>query len=328
MPRMSNQKLKLLYLMRILLEQTDEDNVLTAPQLVDMLAAYDIPANRKSIYDDIEALRQFGLDIILKDRKSGGYFIGSRDFELPELKLLIDAVQSSRLITSEKSAELIDKLSKLTNHAQAKQLNRHVYVEGRAKTLNKSVYYSIDAIHTAINENRKIQFKYFNYGTDKQRIYRKNGEEYIRTPVALCWSSDNYYLITYSLKYEHPFASFRVDRMESVEILDEPTDNYGHHNFNIVEYTQQTFGMYSGTTITATLAFDTSLVSNVLDHFGSDIMLRDNGNGRFTLNADVSASNVFLAWIAQFGGKAEILAPDSLRDAMREEMRKIFEMHE
>jgi len=328
MPRQSNQKLKLLYLMRILLEQTDENNVLTAPQLVDALSAYDVPANRKSIYDDIEALRLFGLDVILNDGKGGGYFIGRRDFELPELKLLVDAVQSSRLITSKKSSELINKLSKLTSRTQARQLNRHVYVAGRAKALNESIYYSIDNIHTAVSENKKISFKYFRYDTAKQRVYRKSGEEYIRTPVALCWSSDNYYLITYSPKYDHPFASFRVDRMEGVEVLDESADNFDHHAFNIIEYTRQTFGMYSGTAISATLAFDTSLVSNVIDQFGSEVMLIDSGNGRFTLRTDVSASGVFLAWIAQFGDRAEIIAPDSLRDVMRDEMEKICKMYD
>jgi predicted DNA-binding transcriptional regulator YafY len=322
MPRSSNQKFKPLYLSRILLERTDENNVLTAPQLIDALAAYDIPATRKSIYDDIEALQLFGLDVILKSGQRGGYFIGKRDFELPELKLLVDAVQSSRLITGKKSGELIKKLSKLTSNAQAKQLNRQVYVAGRAKALNEAVYYNIDAIHAAINDNRKISFTYFEYNTKKVRVYRKNKEAYVRTPIAMCWNDDNYYLVTYSPKFDDPFATYRVDRMGSVDVLDEDADKHDPKEFNIVEYAKQKFGMYSGATVNAHIAFDNSLVSVVLDHFGNDTRLTDNGDGRFSIKTDVSASPVFLGWIFQFGGKAEILAPETLRNAMREEIAK------
>jgi predicted DNA-binding transcriptional regulator YafY len=323
MPRSSNQKLKPLYLARILLERTDENNVLTAPQLIDALAAYGIPATRKSIYDDIEALQQFGLDVILKSGQRGGYFIGERDFELPELKLLVDAVQSSRLITEKKSGELIKKLSKLTSDAQAKQLKRQVYVAGRAKTLNEAVYYSIDAIHAAINDKKKISFSYFEYNIKKRRVYRKNGEAYIRTPIAMCWNDDNYYLVTYSPKFDDPFAAYRVDRMESVTVIDEDAEKHDPKKFSIVEYAKQKFGMYSGVVVNAHLAFDNSLVSVVLDHFGSETRLHDYGRGRFTINADVSTSPVFLGWIFQFGDKAEILAPDSLRESMRKEIAKI-----
>jgi predicted DNA-binding transcriptional regulator YafY len=319
--------MKSLYLARILLEQTDEQSVLTAQELCDALAAYDMPANRKSIYGDIEALRQFGLDITLRPGKGGGYFISSRDFELPELKLLVDAVQSSRLITGKKSNELIKKLSKLTSAAQAGQLNRQVYVAGRSKTVNEKVYYSVDAIHTAINEGKKISFKYFTYDVKKKRVYRKKNQEYIRTPIALCWNDDNYYLITYNPKYDDAFATYRVDRMASVQVLDEDADEYDRKSFNISEYVKRTFGMYSGEVVTAKLAFDESLVSVVLDHFGSDTNLSDIGGSRFTIDAEVSASPVFLGWIFQFGDRAEILAPESLRNAMREQITGIGEVY-
>jgi predicted DNA-binding transcriptional regulator YafY len=318
MPRSSNQKLKPLYLARILLERTDENNTLTARGIIDALAAYDIPANRKSVYDDIEALQHFWLDVSHRGGKDGGYFIASRDFELPELKLLVDAVQSSRFITGKKSEELIGKLSKLTSDPQAKQLKRQVYVAGRAKTLNKTVYYAIDAIHSAINENRKISFKYFDYTVGKRREYRKGGEPYVRTPVALCWSDDNYYLITYLPNHESdPLAQYRIDRMSDVTAVDEAADEFDRRGFNIAEHSKKLFGMYSGETVKATIAFDKSLVGVVLDHFGNDIRLTATDKNRFCVSVEVSESPVFLSWVFQFGTKAEILEPESLREAMR-----------
>jgi len=316
MPQSPNQRAKLLYLMKILLEKTDVQSPMTISEIIAELAAYNITSERKSIYTDFEILRQFGLDIETQRSKTTGYYISNRDFELPELKLLVDAVQSSKLITNKKSRELIGKLSKLTSAAQAKQLNRQVYVSGRAKAINETVYYSIDAIHTAINEGKKISFKYFSYDTAKKRVYRNQGQEYKRTPIAMCWNDDNYYLITYIPKAGDPFATFRVDRMAKVQVLDEKADKFDRKSFDVAEYVKRTFGMYSGETVSAKLAFDESLVSVVLDHFGADTHITNEGNGRFSISVDVSSSPVFLAWIFQFGSKAEILAPDSLRNAM------------
>jgi len=317
MPRSSNQKLKPLYLARILLERTDENNVMTAQDIVKALTAYDVPANRKSIYDDIEALQQYGLDVELRRGKTGGYFVASRDFELPELKLLVDAVQSSRLITGRKSNALIKKLSKLTSSDQAKQLNRQIHISGRSKNLNETVYYAIDAIHAAINSGKKISFNYFYYNTSKKRIYHRDDRKYIRTPVAMCWNDDNYYLVTYNPQFDIPFATYRVDRMTDVEMLEDKADKYDKTKFNISDYIKQNFGMFTGETTTAKIAFDESLVSVVLDQFGVDTHLIKTENNRFIINANVSASPVFLGWIFQFGDKAEIIEPENLREAMR-----------
>jgi len=317
MPRYSTQKMKPMYLARILLERTDETNVMTTGDIVSALAAYDIPVERKSLYDDIEALRLYGLDIELRRGKGGGYYVASRDFELPELKLLVDAVQSSRLITGRKSNALIKKLSKLTSFEQAKQLNRHVHINGRAKALNETVYYSIDTIHAAINAGMKISFKYFYYNISKKRIYHRDDRKYTRTPVAMCWNDDNYYLVTYSPHFDNPFATYRVDRMTDVEMQDEKADKYSKVQFNLNDYIKQNFGMFTGETVAAKLEFDESLVSVVLDQFGTDTHLIKADNNRFIINANVSTSPVFLGWIFQFGDKAEILEPESLREAMR-----------
>jgi predicted DNA-binding transcriptional regulator YafY len=311
------RKLRLLYLARILLEQTDEENSMTAPELISALDTYGVTAERKAVYDDIELLRVYGLDVKLLRGKERGYFIASRDFELAELKLLVDAVQSSRFITTKKSEELIGKLSKLASEPQAKQFHRQVYVLGRAKAFNEAVYYNIDAIHAAINASRKISFRYFDYNVQRKRVYRKDGGAYTRTPVALCWHDDNYYLITYSPKHGDAFAHYRVDRMDNVLTLDEPGDDYSGEDFNIADHAKRTFGMYYGETVKAELAFDNSLAGVVLDHFGGDARLTDTDDGRFTISAEVSQSPVFLAWVFQFGRRASILAPDNLRDAMR-----------
>lgn len=251
MPSSPNQKMKLLYLMRILLERTDVDNVMTIKDIISSLAQYDIKAERKSLYSDLESLRQFGLNIESRKTKTVGYYIDARDFELPELKLLVDAVQSSHFITAKKSTELIKKLSALTSNPQARQLNRQVYIADRPKTINESIYYNIDTIHAAINAGCKITFKYFDYNADKKRIYRKDGEVYRQTPLALCWNDDKYYLICYSSKYDG-FTHYRVDRMSQVEVCDEKAEKPNKKQFNVAEHTKRVFGMYSGELVRAT----------------------------------------------------------------------------
>lgn len=313
----SNQKLKLLYLMKILLEKTDAQAPMSMAQIVDALAGCGIKAERKSLYSDMELLRQFGVDIEMQRGKTVGYYIVERQFELPELKLLVDAVQSCRFITKQKSEELIKKLSSLTSSRQAKQLRRQVFVAERAKTINETVYYSIDKIHYAIGEGKKIAFQYFDYDVKKRRVFRKQGQLYVTTPVSLCWNNDNYYLITYSAKYDD-LTHYRVDRMRGVDVLTENGDPFDKDKFNIAEHAKRAFGMYDGEVVRARLAFDQSLVNIVLDHFGKDVLMRPSADGWFEISVDVSISPVFLAWVFQFGDSAEIKEPDSLIRAMRE----------
>jgi len=315
MPSSPNQRAKLLYLSRILLDKTDALNPMTASEIIGELAAYDIKAERKAIYADFELLRQFGLDIETTRDKSTRYYIAERQFELPELKLLVDAVQSSRFISEKKSEELIAKLSSLTSEAQARQLQHQGYVAGRAKSMNEAVYYSIDQIYGAVNSGKQISFKYFDYTASKKCAYRKDGELYKTTPVTLCWSEDSYYLIAYSAKYDG-FTHYRVDRMSEVSILAEDADVFDRNKFSVSEHIKRAFGMYSGQLVQAVLSFDNSLVNVVLDHFGNDVLLLPGSDGRFEVRAEVSASPVFLAWMFQFGDRAEIKFPNSLITAM------------
>ena len=316
MPNAPNQKLKQLYLMKILMEQTDEDHPMSVKDLIDELGRYGISAERKSLYADIERLKDFGIDVDSQKTSTVGYYVGHRQFELAELKLMVDAVQSSRFITAKKSAGLIKKIAALGSVHQAKELNRHVFVEGQPKTINESVFINVDTIHAAINGNKKISYKYFDYNAKKRRVYRKNGELYIQTPVALCWKDDSYYLIAYSAKHDG-FAHYRVDRMSNVSVLDEPRDNIGRDRFDVAEYTKKIFGMYSGEIIRAKLSFDPSLVNVVFDRFGRDVFITEESDGWVTISAEVSASPVFLGWLLQFGSRAKIKEPDSLIEAMK-----------
>jgi len=306
--------MKPLYLMKILLEQTDEDHPITIQEILNTLSEYGIKAERKSIYSDLELLRGYGLDIEMLKTKTVGYYIASRQFELPELKLLVDAVQSSRFVTRKKSEELIKKLSSLTSNHQAKQLKRQVFVADRPKAINESVYYNIDAIHAAINGGKKISFKYFDYDLSKSRVYRRDGELYSHTPLALCWNDDKYYLICYSAKYDD-FTHYRIDRMSGVSVCAESADKIDRKRFNVAEHIKRVFGMYGGEVVKARLRFDNSLINPVLDRFGTDVAIHKNGES-FEIRIEVSESPVFLSWITQFGGNAEIIAPDSLREAM------------
>ncbi len=314
MSRSENQKLKLLHLLRMLQEHTDEEHGLTVRAMIDRLNRLGIKAERKSIYDDIKALENFGLVIAKRRTTNVAYHLIEREFELAELKLLVDAVQSSRLITEKKSRQLIRKLSSLTSRHQAKELKRQVHVADRPKTLNESVYYSIDAIHAATGQNRKISFKYFDYDMNKRRKYRKKGERYLETPLSLCWADDNYYLICFNTKHDS-LIHYRVDRMAKVEIRDEPRDRYDRDRLNIAEHVKQSFGMFRGIIVKATLEFDADLVNAVMDRFGKNVILQKTGE-RFQIHVNVTQSPVFLSWMFQFGDKAQIREPEGLREAM------------
>lgn len=324
MPRSVNVKLKILYLMKILLENTDEQHQLTVNELIKKLREYGITAERKSIYSDIELLREFGLDIICEKGRANKYFVGLRDFELPELKLLVDAVQSSRFITYKKSEELIKKLERLTSIHEAKELHRQVIVADRVKTMNESIYYNVDVIHKAIKNNKQIKFKYFDYNLDKQIEFRRNGEWYFASPYALTWSDDNYYMIAYYERYNE-ISNFRVDRMATVQIVKkERIMHEDTKSFNVAEYSKKFFRMFSGETETVKLQFDNSLINVVIDRFGKDVVINKQDNGHFTITVDVVATNTFLGWLFMFGDKVKILSPEYLINDMKNMAKKVL----
>lgn len=317
MPKSSNQKLKLLYIKRILEEKTDENHMITVPQIIEELERYGISAERKSIYDDLEALRIFGLDIESVKTKTTGYYIASREFELPELKLLADAVASSKFITEKKSSELIHKIESLASTYEAKQLQRQVCVMGRVKTINEKIYYNVDTIHQAIAQNKQISFHYFEYTLDKSIRYRNNGEKYILSPLALSWEDENYYLIAYYEKHSN-LTHFRVDKIECVEILESkrlPLPD--QKEWNAADYSKKVFNMFSGQEETLRLQFDNFLIGVVLDRFGKDVSIRKVYDDSFIVQVDAVVSPPLLGWLFSFGSNVRVLEPESLKETMR-----------
>lgn len=324
--KQSYQKLKILYLMQMLLEKTDDEHTITVPQMIEELSRYGISAERKSIYDDIEHLRQYGLDICTKAGKTYGYFIGERDFELPELKLLVDSVQASKFITRKKSMELISKIEKLTSESNAKKLHRQVFVTNRVKTLNEKIYYNVDKIHDAIYANKQITFKYFSLDINKEKVYRKDGEHYTESPVAMTWDDENYYLITYKEKYGK-YVHYRVDKMDSIEISDQDrvvTDN----EFDLSEYSKKMFSMFGGEETEVVIRFENSLVGVVFDRFGTDIPVMKDGDDYFICRVKVAVSPHFLSWVMSFGDKAKIISPQGTVDEMKNLLESVKSVYD
>ena len=310
MSKKSNQKLKILYILKILTEKTDEEHPISTPDLIRELAAFGIDAERKSVYDDIDALLNFVIDIVKISSKSNLYYIGERQLELPELKLLVDTVQSAKFLTHKKSLELIKKLEGLTSKHNAKTLRRQVFVSGRVKTENEQIYYNVDTIHLAISENKKISFKYFNWDVDKKQQFKRNGENYVQSPLGLTWTDENYYLIAYSDEREK-ILHFRVDKMSNIKIMKERITALPE-KFDIAEYTNRIFGMYGGDAEKVTLEMTNDLVGVIIDRFGKDVTIIKSDEEHFVVNLDVSLSPVFLSWLMSFGAKVKVLLPERL----------------
>lgn len=324
MAKSSNQKLKLVYLMKILLEKTDETHSITMSEIIDALQAYGIGAERKSLYDDLETLRVYGLDIIgtQEDRKYY-YHVGNRQFELAELKLLVDSVQSAKFITEGKSNELIKKIEGLASQYEASQLHRQVFVNGRVKTMNESIYYNVDRIHTAIAENSRIRFRYFQWNVDKEMELRHNGAVYEVSPWALSWDDENYYLIAYD-GIRGIIKHFRVDKMLNIESSGEQREGKQmFKSFNMAAYARKTFGMYGGVEEWVRIKCDNSLAGVMIDRFGKDISMTRLNEKQFVATVDVAVSRQFMAWVIGLGDGAEIIGPESVVDEMREEIKRL-----
>lgn len=324
--KLSHQKLKMMYLAKILMEQTDEEHTITVPEMIEELSKLGISAERKSIYDDLEYLRLFGIDICSNKTRTTNYYVASREFELPELKLLVDSVQSSKFITRKKSMELISKIEKLTSRENAQKLQRQVFMTNRVKTFNEQIYYNVDKIHDAIAANKQITFRYFNLDVDKKKVYRKNGGLYTESPVSLTWDDENYYLITYKEKYDN-YTHYRVDKMEAITctaddrvLSDKP--------FELSGYSKTMFQMFGGEETDVSIEFDNELVGVVFDRFGTEIPIIKKDENRFLCCVKVAVSPHFLSWMMSFGKKAKIISPEYLVDEMYRFARDITELYE
>ena len=327
MAKQPNQKLKLLYLLKILTENTDEEHPLTMAQLIEMLAGYGVSAERKSIYDDLESLRAFGVDIGTTPTRTVGYYIAERDFSLPELKLLVDAVQSSKFITTKKSLELIGKIENLASRYEASQLQRQVFVQNRIKTMNESIYYNVDFIHSAISKNVQIAFRYFTWDVHGERVLRRDGAEYTVSPWALTWDDENYYLVAYDAA-EEKIKHYRVDKMVRIRLLETArTGQDVFAKFDTAVYSKKIFGMFGGEEKLVKLRCAKALAGVIIDRFGKDAMLVGDGDG-FTVTVRVFESPTFLSWVMGFGKDMKVLSPESTREALEKQARDVLSMYE
>lgn len=320
MAKSSNQKLKLMYLMKILLERTDETHSITMPEIIKALAAYGVSAERKSIYSDIENLRLYGLDIIgTQEDRTYHYHIGNRRFELAELKLLVDSVQSSKFITEKKSNRLIKKIEGLASRYEALQLQRQVFVAGRVKTMNESIYYNVDKIQTAISDNARITFQYFQWNAEKKMELRHDGALYEVSPWSLSWDDENYYLIAYDGAEEGSIKHFRVDKMLHINFTNKRREGEREFKaFDMAAYAKKTFGMYGGKEEKVCLECDNSLAGVMIDRFGKDVSMIRLDNERFMVNVEVAVSRQFLGWIIALGEGVVIKEPQSVVNQMKE----------
>ena len=314
MPKSDNQKLKIFYILDYLQKNSHETHPVRASDLIAMLdRQHNISCDRKTVYSDVAALQEYGVDIVSLPGKNGGYYIASRNFELPELKLLIDAVQSSRYLTEKKSRELIEKLLNQCNEQDAKLMKRNVLVSGRVKSMNETIYYSVDSIQEAIAQNRQITFRYFDWDFGGKRKYRE--KPYIASPYGLCQDNENCYLL--ALSDRHGITSYRVDRMSDIEILDTPRTPCPELSGKaLLDHANRLFQMFSGDAVDVKLRFHNSLLNVVIDRFGKETMLIPDGAEYFNFTVRVAVSPMFLSWVMGFGSKAKILYPQSVADEL------------
>lgn len=328
MAKSENQKQKILVLLDLFKSKTDEEHGVTTSDIIDYLAEHGIKAERKTVYADLNTLKEYGYEIS-KEKKDGNYYytLLDRDFQLPELKLLVDAVQASKFISAKKSSELIKKIENLASVYQAKQLQRQVFVSNRIKTNYENVYYNVDELNLAINENRKIKFDYYEWNLSKEMVLRKNGHKNDISPWSLAWDDENYYLVAFDGN-SGIIKHYRVDKMRKIEILDEARDGREEfEEFDAAKYAKKVFGMFTGDEQRVKIQFANKLIGVVIDRFGQDIMIIPKGVDQFVVNVNVKVSNMFLGWIIGLGYGAKILEPESVVDEVKQITERLKEQY-
>ena len=322
------QKQKMLYLVKIFSEETDDSHYLTMQEIIRKLAERGINIDRKTLYVDFDELRDFGLDIQMeKIGRSYYYHLGKRDFELPELKMLVDAVQSAKAITDKKSNELIKKLESLVSKYEAGQLNRQVIISGRIKSMNESIYYNVDSLHEAIGKDRQIRFKYVQWDIKKTMKLRKEGAWYLVSPWGLMWDDENYYLIAYDSS-DQKIKHYRVDKMQRITLTEDKREGKKQfEQFSIPRYAKSIFGMFGGEETRVTLEAENSKVGILIDRFGKDILIQPVDGEHFRTTVNVVVSNQFLGWIMALGNEVTIISPDEVVEQMKAEIRRLSEQY-
>lgn len=329
MPRGENQKFKLAYLMDIMLEKTDEEHPLTLAQIMEELNKKGVTAERKSLYSDFSDMTEkLGVEVVKVQRgRETYYYVGKRQFELAEVKLLIDAIQSAKFITKKKSEVLIKKIKAFVSEHQANQLQRQVYVQGRAKTMNESIYYNVDDIHRAIADNKKITFKYYKWDINKNLVERHGGFIFKVSPWALTWDDENYYLVAFD-DQDQVIKHYRVDKMKNIALTEEKREGAAlFKNFDMAAYSKMNFGMYNGQRELVKIQFENSLCGVFLDRFGKDITFRKVDADHSEVAVEVAVSPQFYGWIFSLGTGVKITGPSEAVSGMKkylEDVSKIY----
>ena len=324
----TNQKKKILCLLQILRERTDKNHIMSATDLCNALKEYGISAERKSIYSDVETLIEFGVDIVQKKGSNPGYYIDGREFELPELKLLVDAAQASKFITKKKTEELIKKLEGLTSKYEARQLQRDVYIYNRTKAQNETIFYNVDYIHDAMSSNKQIRFQYSEWTVKKELKLKKDGAFYVVSPWALTWDDENYYLIAYDEKADM-IKHYRVDKMQKMDLME--TARLGKERFqefDLAAFAKKTFGMYGGADAKVTLYGVNGLAGVVIDRFGQDVFMMPADEKHFKAVVTVAVSPQFFGWLTGLGTGIRIEGPEHVKEQYKEFLASLLAGYE
>ena len=323
-----NQKLKMLYLQQILSEETDTEHGLSAQEIIRRLEDCGVNVDRRTLYKDLDELDRYGLEILSEQVGHNVlYHLNTRPFELPELKLLVDSVQSARFITEKKSRQLIRKLEALASVHEAQYLHRQVLISGRIKTMNESIYYNVDILHDAINRGRQIRFHYYRWNVRKKMEFRRDGAWYQVSPWCLMWVNENYYLVAFDAE-EEKIKHYRVDKMVNLSVLDLSREGREEfRQFDATQYSRRLFGMFGGEVMRVTFEGSNEIVGILFDRFGKDIPVIPQGDDRFTASIDIAVSPNFLGWVFSLGDKLRITGPEVLVERMREEARRLSEMY-
>lgn len=321
----NRQKLKLVLLLRILERETDPESGLTMPQIIERLRFEGVPAERKSVYRDIAVLRETGADIQKLPKRPVEYALVRNKLGIDDVMMLIDIVQSSRFITERKSNQLVKDLKGLVSERERKLLDKRVHVRGRVKSLSESIFHSVDLIHEALQRKRKIQFLYFSYGTNFKRAPRHEGKRYEVTPVHVVYAENNYYLAAFDDEDDR-IKTYRIDRMELLQVSDAPaTRNAAIANYEYEDFAYQSFGMYHGEPVCATLRVNAPLIDVIVDRFGRDVDVMKATDDYADIRVNVRKSAQFFGWVAGLNGGVTIKAPKKLNAEYKDWLKSLVE---
>lgn len=324
MPKAPDSKKILLLMLKTLMENSDEKHRYNANALIQAVEDEGMTIERKAVYNNIKVLQEMDFDIIYSREAPAGWYMASRDFELPELKLLVDAVQISKFITAKKSDELVKKLGKLASTDEAKQLNRQVYATEQVKSDNEFIFYNVDTIQGALAEGKKISFKYYQWDVSKKLVAKNGGSAYVVSPWTMIWDDENYYLIAFD-SVAGFIKFYRVDKMKDILVMDEKRE--GREEFEALDlagFAKRTFGMFGGKTTYVTLECENDLIGVMIDRFGTDAMIAEVDENHFRITIDVSISGQFYGWLVGLGPGVKIKDPEWVRDEFKERLRSMF----